>query len=453
MINRLAALLLSAGALLVSCGQNTLERAVSAMANHDSLTVERVKEAYICSLPLVLMDITRQQMTGPNPSSQDMIRPNVDTYYVSSWLDLNKGAIILSVPDTHDRYSVISMLDAYTNIFASSGTRTTGNGKRRYLITPPGWKGKVPAGMKRIAAPTHSVWIIGRIQVNSSDGDIKTMVSRQQQYKLTLLSNGEEYTYTHSSVLTNDSILLKGLPKAIVERMPVEEYFNYVNKLIAAYPPPEAEQKMLQRFTRIGVGSGLLFTLRSFPMAVRSAISALPKEIPAELRKILFSPLTMENGWNIRRLSWGIRNIDYPKRAAAALIGLENHLPEDAIYPICHIDSERKRLNGGNRYVLHFEKGQTPPTNAFWSITMYNRNGKLVDNTLYRYAIGNRNGLLANADGSVDIYIQHTPPGEEKERNWLPAPKDDFNLCLRVYYPKQSAINGSWKMVPVRRVL
>ncbi len=463
-------LLLPLAAILLSCGGGTAKKAAE-QAQQDSITVQTVKEAYAYGFPLVVMDISRQQMTDgtagvkgggmraaansfanlsvfPDASFTDVVRPNVDTYYSSAWLDLSKEPVVLSLPDTKGRYYMMPMLDMYTNIFASPGTRTTGNGKGDFLVTGPGWKGEVPAGMKQIEAPTNSVWIVGRTQVNSkADGD-NVVVPLQKQYKITPLSAWGK-SYTAPKPEPNPSAP-KGFPNAIVEQMPLADYFNYINKLLALYPPSAADKAVLDKFAAIGVGEGKTFDLSVFDQNVQAALASLPKEMAAELKKNILA--RQENGWDMLTEVMGTYGTNYAQRAHIACIGLGANLLEDAIYPLTALDGDGKQLNGANNYMIHFDKGQTPPANAFWSLTMYDSAGHLVANPLNRYATGDRSNLKTNADGSVDIYLQNTSPGKDKEANWLPAPTGDFNLALRVYYPKQSMIDGSWKISPVKKV-
>src|SRR5262249_45341937 len=116
------------------------------------------------------------------------------------------------------------------------------------------------------------------------------------------------------------------------------------------------------------------------------------------------------------------------------------------------VDSDGKPLNGAHRYVIHIAKGDLPPVNAFWSVTMYNAEHFFVDNPLNRYAIKSGDKLTFNPDGSLDLYVQHDSPGKDKEANWLPAPQGDFNLILRMYWPKAAVFDGTWKPPAVRRV-
>jgi hypothetical protein len=113
------------------------------------------------------------------------------------------------------------------------------------------------------------------------------------------------------------------------------------------------------------------------------------------------------------------------------------------------VDSSGQTLNGSHTYTLTFPKGKQPPVNGFWSITMYeiDRGWWFVPNPLNKFTVSPRNDLKHDADGSVTLYFQNQSPGKDKETNWLPAPKGDFVLMLRMYWPKSatpSVLNGSW---------
>ena len=157
------------------------------------------------------------------------------------------------------------------------------------------------------------------------------------------------------------------------------------------------------------------------------------------------------NGWSVAFKGFANPGTDYDLRALVAFLGLGANLPEDAIYPTSAVDGDGNPYNGANKYVMHFDKGQTPPVNAFWSLTMYSAEGYFVANPIDRYAIGNRNPLKYNADGSLDLYFQNVSPGKDKEANWLPAPAGAFNLLLRLYWPKEEMLKGNWTPPPVKK--
>jgi hypothetical protein len=138
-------------------------------------------------------------------------------------------------------------------------------------------------------------------------------------------------------------------------------------------------------------------------------------------------------------------------RAIVALVGLGANLPEDAVYPLNLGDADGKPLTGASKYVLRFAKNQIPPVGAFWSIT-FDKDGFPTANAIDRNAIGDRDALTFNSDGSLDIYFQHEAPGKDKEANWLPVPAGDFNLTMRLYAPRLEVLDGRWAPPPVKRV-
>lgn len=150
--------------------------------------------------------------------------------------------------------------------------------------------------------------------------------------------------------------------------------------------------------------------------------------------------------------SIGTYGDQFLKRALVAYMGLGANVDEEATCPRTFTDDEGNQLNGKNNYVLHFDKDQLPPVEAFWSVTMYDKDFYLVPNCIKRYAIADYTpGLEYNDDGSLDIYIQYSPP-ENHKSNWLPAPDDDFNLLLRMYQPSAKVLHGTYEVPGVKRV-
>jgi len=160
------------------------------------------------------------------------------------------------------------------------------------------------------------------------------------------------------------------------------------------------------------------------------------------------------NGWMFSTKT-GLYGTDYLNRAMITAVGLGANRPQDAIYPTSEEDAEGKPYDGSKKYVMHFDKGQTPPADGFWSLTMYNDQYFFVDNPLNRYTLSQRNKLAVNPDGSIDLYIQSESPGKDKESNWLPAPKGEFILMMRMYWAKDtppSILDGTWKIPEVKEV-
>ena len=158
------------------------------------------------------------------------------------------------------------------------------------------------------------------------------------------------------------------------------------------------------------------------------------------------------NGWYLPSRMIGIYGNDYLLRAFIAYAGLGALPPEDAIYPSANVGPNGKPLEGTTRQVLHFDKEQLPPDDAFWSLTMYGADQYFIANPINRFAIGDRDKLAFNPDGSLDLYIQHESPGKDKEQNWLPAPAGRYSINLRLYLPHAQATDGRWVPPPLTQV-
>jgi hypothetical protein len=428
-------------------------------------------EAVMYGFPLVVMDATMRVSTnvpGPQPnahapvnqfgnmrkypsaSDHTVVRMNIDTLYSWAWLDLSTEPIVLSVPDTHGRYYMMPMLDAWTNVFASPGTRTTGNKAGNFAVTGPGWKGTLPEGVKEIKSPTNITWIIGRTQTNGPD-DYPAVNALQAQYKLTPLSRFGK-TYTPPRGVINPATDMKVGPGDQVAKMNSTTFFKTLARLMASNPPPAADAPILAMLAKIGVVPGRDFDPSKLDPAVAKELEKSVRLAGEKLQAAGRKWGKPVNGWNVPPMNVGAFGTDYGFRAVVAFIGLGANLPADAVYPFAFVDGDDKPLNGANRYVVHFDKGQTPPANAFWSLTMYDAQGFPVENPLNRYTISSWMPLTFNADGSLDVYIEKDSPGTDTKSNWLPAPAGEFTITMRVYWPKPAMLDGTWKPPPVKRV-
>jgi hypothetical protein len=343
------------------------------------------------------------------------------------------------------------MLDAWSNVFASPGARTTGTGKGDLAIVGPTWRGTLPAGLRELRAPTTMVWLIGRTQTNGV-ADYDFVHSLQEQYKLTPLSAwGSAYT-PPAEVAVDPTADVRTAPVDQVARMEPLSFWIRACELMKTNPPASRDAKSVEAFRAIGIVPGETFHVERLDA---EALSALEEGARAGLALVeavaKAPPVEIKNTWAMP-YGLGDYGTDYPLRAAIACVGLGANLPEDAIYPLTRVDSHGEPLNGANRYVMHFTAAQVPPVNAFWSLTMYNERQFFVDNPINRYAIGDRDALKFNADGSLDLYLQHASPGVDKESNWLPSPADGFNLILRLYWPKREVLDKSWTPPAVTKV-
>jgi hypothetical protein len=422
-------------------------------------------DAYLYAYPLVLLDVTARAATNvatpageraplnqfarvdilPDAHFNTVVLPNVDTLYTSAFLDLGKEPVVLHVPDTQGRYYLMPMLDAYTNVFASPGKRTTGTQAHDFAIVGPGWHGQLPPNVTRIDAPTNRVWILGRTQINGK-ADLPTVTALTKLYTLTPLSSfGHSYKPPRNGNV-DARLDTKTPPPETVAALDDNAFFDRAAVLLAVNPPPPRDRAALARFEKIGLAPGH-FT--PSPAAQR-AIDGAGARATERMRSQFAGIGKNSNGWRMAT-DLGEYGTRYLVRATVARAALGANLPSDAVYPSAQLDDTRAPLNGSNRYVLHFAKGQEPPVNAFWSLTMYGSDGYLVANPIDRFAIGNRDQLVRNADGSLDIWIQHDAPAGPTSANWLPAPDGPFQLLLRMYWPKAPILDGKWSPPPIKK--
>jgi hypothetical protein len=431
-------------------------------------------EAYIYGYPLVKMDLTRRVMTNvrfaeglnaplgqfarirtyPAASNHETTTPSLDTLYTAVWLDLAQEPWVVSIPDTQGRYCMFPMLDGWSNVFQAPGKRTTGTGAQKFVITGPGWKGKLPSGLKRYKSPTSIVWLIGRVACTGTTEDYAAAHAIQDQCSAVPLSAyGKPYAPQPGTV---DSSIDTTTPvREQIRRMDAGEFFNRLALLMKDNPPSKEDKPILKKMARLGVVPGQPFDANTLSQAEIQALLGVP-ELAYVKMKLWFKDgakvgdSLVQNGW-VLTLKTGEYGTDYIQRAMIAAIGMGANRSQDTYYAISNADASERAFSGNFRYVMHFPPDQLPAVNAFWSLTMYDADYFLVENALGRYSLGSRDDLKVNADGSLDLYIQQYPPGASLESNWLPAPAEKFILMLRFYWPKESMLDGSWKIPPVKR--
>jgi hypothetical protein len=447
----------------------TPARSADSVAEQDAYEIG--VEAYTYLYSLVLMDATRRQAVNveagkaigrgpmnvfthvpifPPADFRDVVRPNFDTLYSIAWLDLTKEPMVVTAPDTQGRFYLLPMLDMWTDVFASPGKRTTGTGAGRFGVVPPHWNGKLPQGVQRIDAPTPYVWIIGRTQTNGAK-DYEAVHKVQAGYTITPLSQWGKKPQPVKAII-DPAVDMKTAPMIQVDTMAAGKFFAYAAELLKVNPPHITDQPIIARMRRIGIVPGQSFDLGKADPAVMRALERAAPDALKNMQTKIPTLARVVNGWSMNTDTMGVYGNYYLKRAIVALIGLGANVPEDAVYPLNLGDADGKPLTGTNKYVLQFAKNEIPPVAAFWSITLYDKDGFPTANALNRNAIGDRDDLKFNADGSVDLYFQNESPGKDKESNWLPAPTGDFNLTMRLYAPKLEVLDGRWVPPPIRRV-
>jgi len=421
------------------------------------------KDAWLFGLPLVMFEkqidystyvMSPGQAKAPinqiahfrrfvDASERSIVGFNVDNLYSLAWIDLSKEPLVLSVPAMGDRYWIMQIVDAWNGVPAAPGSRThSGAEPHLFLIAGPDWQGEVPEGMDLIRSPTNLGGVGGRTYCAGPD-DYAAVNALQDQYTLTPLSDWNT-GWQPPEVPLKAGADGETLVNAQVMALDAEQFFSNLNRLMATNPPYTDDAPTLDKLRPLGISPGEPFSMADRSPEVRAAIEEGVMAGKAALAEEAKKLGEMVNNWGLT-YDMGRYGTRYAYRAAWTFVGIGGNLIEDAFYPLTLLDSAGNPLTGEHAYTLTFAAGQWPPADAFWSLTMYDIEGYLVDNPLDRYAIGDRSGMQANADGSLTIYIQGESPGEDREANWLPAPKTGpFKVAMRLYQPRESVLNGSW---------
>jgi hypothetical protein len=408
-------------------------------------------EAYLYLYPLVTMDITQRVQAKPSnalehfrafpeASFRTVVRPNFDTLYSMAWIDLSGGPVAIRVQPTQGRYYLLQFLDMWTDSFAIPGTRTNGAEPLAVALVPPGWQGQLPEGLARIEAPTTRVWMIGRTQTNGV-ADYAMVHAFQDGIRIDPL----ERAYRPARTEPQPPIDLAIPPRIQVDAMSPLEFLDYGARLLRATRPHDTDWSQIERLKRLGIGPALRFVPARLGSDELAALAAGVADARRALttREAGINPAS--NGWTYGTETVGVYGNAYLKRAIIARRGLGANPPEDAVYMQASRDARGNPLQGGRSYSLRFENGQLPPAGAFWSVTLYDAEGFPVANPIGRHALGDRDPLRFNPDGSLDLLIQPSDPGGALSGNWLPAPAAGaITLTMRIYLPGEAVLARRW---------
>ncbi len=423
--------------------------ALPLLADTDNSPEALARDAYIWGYALVMfgryLDAYKAQ---GNPINQFVVQsalstpatpgggPNVDTIYGYTWLDLRAGPQILQVPDVGDRYYSIQLIDMYGDCFAYVGRRATGTKAGAYAIVGPDWKGKLPAGVKAVPAPTNDVMTFARTFV-ADEADMPAVRDIQGRYGFSDLAGFPKATRLP---IAKQEVQLP----PILDLSPAGAgYFDELCQRLAADPPRGDDVAHLKRFAAIGIAPG------AHPSADARLAAAFAAAVPVadkQVKAVQYG--TVINGWFVN-----FSMVSFPKdpllRASSNKYGPGAHIPEEGLYFNADKGPDGQALDGRRNYVLRFPKDGLPPVDAFWSLTAYSPIMHLIENPIGRYAIkGGMPGLVRGLDGSLEIRIQHAEPVEGPV-NWLPVPEGPFRLVLRTYQPRPEILDRSYKLPPI----
>lgn len=439
------------------------------------------EQAYVYGYPLVLGELHRLSMSnvakaaGPRAPLNSFwharrLPPageahpwvvDADTLVSAAWLDLGREAMLFVQPDMGRRWFSFSVHSLWMQPLLALGTAEAKG--LRVLLAGPEWQGSVPKGARLVRSPTRYVAIVGRIQTSGSDADLRSVQALQNRLRLvpqTVRARPGERT----APSLDDSTVIGPAdpPQQALQALDISAYFNLLARLLGATAPPvAADAPMLQTMARIGLEPGKPFSLDAMEPAVQQALQRIParaKERLAAYRPQLFANV---DGWQVA-LEPGDFGTDYLRRAAVAAVAWPGWpAPQQLLQMSTQVDAEGRALSGAHDYLLSFARGRQPPADAFWSLTLEaDADGRrsFVANSADRIGLGSRDKLPVDADGALALQLQNLSPGLDHATRWLPAPKGDFVLTLRLYAPRgtpPSALppgQGSWSPPPVRRI-
>ena len=428
--------------------------------------------------------------------------PNADTLYTIAWLDVYNEPWLLSIPEIKDRYYIVPLLDGFSEVIKVISSINDGSKVQTLAITGPDWSGTLPDGVTEVKSKTAIVWLLGRIYSTGTPEDYKAVNDIQDQFKLVPLSSYGK-PYSPPSAKVDPSFDMKTAVRAQINSMDVYTYFNYLAQLLKTNPPKPEDAAMVEKLAKIGLVPGKDFDptklgelnkqdVENIPEVAQgelgtkpdvhaqtqftqgigavtdkdfdtSKLGSLDKKLIKLVPKVGLLEMALRlkqqettNGWLYFTEGLGNWGTDYVLRGMGNLLGPGWNRADDAVYPLALKDTDGNPYDGAKyNYKMHFDKGGLPPVDGFWSLTMYDKDLFFVPNAINRYNLSQRDTFVTNPDGSIDLYLQADSPGTDKEANWLPAPKGEFKLVLRVYGPTKSAptiLDGSWTPPPVTPV-
>ncbi len=433
-------------------------------------TKQIARDGFVYGLPLVMnytasyeffLDPTSSQYKAPNDKlfnearvftykDTAVITPNSDTPYSFVNMDLRAEPRVLSVPAVpRPRYYAVQLTDANTFNIGYIGSRTTGVGPGDYMVAGPDWKGETPPHIKKVFNSTTQFCLaLFRTQLFNAT-DMPNVVRIQSAYKVQPLSAYLKQAAPPAPPTIN-------YVKANAE-IAKTEFWELLDFALQFSPAGPEEAGIRAKLASIGIGPGKQFDMKDLSAEHKAAVLLGMKAGSDAVDKYIADGGTRINGWTVGSF-FGDRayyNGDWPKRAAAARAGIYGNDAAEAMYPLTRITANGEKLDSSkHNYTLTFAKGQLPPVNAFWSVTMYDgKTQLLIDNPIHRYLINSPMlpGMKTNPDGSLTIYIQKDSPGKDKEANWLPAPDGPIYLTMRLYWPKEKPPsilppeNGTWQ--------
>lgn len=381
------------------------------------------------------------------PEDKVSVSPNTDLIYVGCLLDLRTEPVVIQVPEIKDRYYSIMLSDLATDVFGYIGVRETGNKSGNYLVLPPNWKGEIPAGFDKVFKATSYYGVApGRIALKSQD-DYPNVKKIADAWRIMPLS-----TYAKTQAPEKQATL--NFPPMFDARTgEAEGFFKTLAFAMQLQHFSDSDADELKNLDLLGVKKGTDFSTETWTKEMKEALQIGVDEARKEIAAKSMNYRPMINGWNLSPINAGRFGQDYLTRAATGWNLLWPNTIEEAFYPSAYVDNQGLSLDGSKgNYIIEMSAQEIPPVHYYWSITSYKKSdGLLWANPINRFAVNSIYSNLKIENDKLTIYLQNSSPGKDKESNWIPVPKEEFYVVMRLYGPKQEVLKEFWKPAPIKK--
>ncbi len=436
--------------------------------------VEIADAAYLYAYPLITSDIVRRQMAGVGKGDDRRAPLNSfwhqrqgqdqgafaepDTLASIAWLDLEHDPVLFTLPAMGKRSFSFTLHSLWMPALASVGSDGAGKATR-WLISGPDWQGQVPKGVRLVRSPTRHAVIIGRIQADGDAVDQRRVERLQSRLRLApQAARGKGHRI--AAPASEPAIALDATPRQIIEAMDIAAYFARLAQLLgSSAPAPQADAAWLQKMAQLGIEPGRPFDADALEPAVREGLLDTGRRMRAKIDGAWPGLHIAVNGWQVP-VVFADEHSDALQRAAIAAFDWPGQVPQQRLELVARVDADGNPLTGAHDYLLRFDKGQLPPVDGFWTLGMNpgaDGAGTPVRNTYDRISLGSGDALKPDDDGALRLRVQNLSPGYDRASHWLPAPKGEFRLTLRLYAPRTASPSllppsrGDWAPPALRR--
>jgi len=388
-------------------------------------------------------------LTGYIDAKEEFVTcPNQDVVYGFGFSDLDQTPVVVQIPDFGDRFWVLALWDQRSDEFSALG-KAYGTKPGFYMVVGPNWQGATPAGITAVLrSSTPVIAMCPRVFMNDTAEDKAAIQSVLNQISIYPVAEFDRKMKVKdwSKVPQSPAAASSGGETKWVDP---ETFFDQLAAVMKRVPPLPGEEALYAWIKSV------LDAATKDPEIKQALVAtavAAERDLIAPFFQWKLNGCSAGNGWNspTNNAQWGT---DYLNRAGTAKSNMYDNKPTETKYIYRDFDSSGQQLNGNNLYTVTFAKGQEPPVNGFWSMTLYNDKHLFNPNPLNRYSLGTKSKsfLQYEADGSLTLYFGAKSPGKDKETNWVPAPNGAFSLYIRCYWSQPAILDGTWKPPQVEK--